>query len=193
MNWIGRFRTVTPVWIHWWIWNDAQSLMWYRRGVILFFKVIHQISRSHRLKNQRFEMVKLCVFFSRLLISPIIASTNDLCIVKCCGWLYQNAIKTLFILSYLILSYMLNSVQIYKGAQQCCLDVLKTCSYDVIFTVIFMNTWHEPLFLCRRCSNYIFILDSTSGFKGFGKGSRKSVRESFKCWDLVPLILKTWR
>ena len=22
------FRTVTPVWIHWWIWNDAQSLMW---------------------------------------------------------------------------------------------------------------------------------------------------------------------
>ena len=32
-----------------------------------------------------FEMVKLCVFFSRLLISPIIASTNDLCIVKCCG------------------------------------------------------------------------------------------------------------
>ena len=51
-----------------------------------------------------FEMIKLCVFFSRLLISPIIASTNDLCIVKCCGWLYQNAIKTLFILSYLISS-----------------------------------------------------------------------------------------
>ena len=24
---IGRFRTVTPVWIHWWIRNDAQSLM----------------------------------------------------------------------------------------------------------------------------------------------------------------------
>ena len=54
-----------------------------------------------------FEMIKLCVFFSRLLISPIIASTNDLCIVKCCGWLYQNAIKTLFILSYLILSYLI--------------------------------------------------------------------------------------
>ena len=32
-----------------------------------------------------FEMVKLYVFFSRLLISLIIASTNDLCIVKCCG------------------------------------------------------------------------------------------------------------
>ena len=22
----GRFQTVTPVWIHWWLWNDAQSL-----------------------------------------------------------------------------------------------------------------------------------------------------------------------
>ena len=34
---IERFRTVTQVWIHWWIWNDAQSLMLYRRGA----KVIH--------------------------------------------------------------------------------------------------------------------------------------------------------
>ena len=24
---IGRFRTVTPVLIHWWIWNDTQSLI----------------------------------------------------------------------------------------------------------------------------------------------------------------------
>ena len=46
---------------------------------------------------------------------------------------------------------------------------------------------------CRRCSNYIFILDLASGFKGFGKDSRKTVRESFKCWDLVRLILETWR
>ena len=26
-TWIERFRTVTPVWIYQWIWNDAQSLM----------------------------------------------------------------------------------------------------------------------------------------------------------------------
>ena len=45
----------------------------------------------------------------------------------------------------------------------------------------------------RRCSNYIFILDLTSGFKGFYNDSRKTVGESFKCWDLVPLILETWR
>ena len=46
---------------------------------------------------------------------------------------------------------------------------------------------------CRRCSNYIFILDLTPGFKGFGKDSGKTLRDSFKCWDLVRLILETWR
>ena len=49
LTWIERFRTVTPVWIHWWIWNDAQSLMMYRRGGLLICKVIPPISRSHGL------------------------------------------------------------------------------------------------------------------------------------------------
>ena len=44
---IGRFRTVTPVWIHQWLSNDAQSLKYIGRGALLFFKVICQISRSH--------------------------------------------------------------------------------------------------------------------------------------------------
>ena len=30
------FRPVTPVWIHIWWWNDAQSLMLLRRGALLF-------------------------------------------------------------------------------------------------------------------------------------------------------------
>ena len=46
----GCIRTVTPVWIYWWIWNDTRSLMWYRRHALLIFGVIHQISRSHRRK-----------------------------------------------------------------------------------------------------------------------------------------------
>ena len=46
---------------------------------------------------------------------------------------------------------------------------------------------------CRRCSNYIFILNLTAGFKGFRKDSRKAVQGSFKGWDLVRLILETWR
>ena len=51
---LSRFRTVTPVWIHIWWWNDTYSLMLLRRGALLFFKVIRQISRSHGAKNRRF-------------------------------------------------------------------------------------------------------------------------------------------
>ena len=50
---LNRFQTVTPVWIHIWWWNDAQSLMLLRRGALLFFKVIHQITRSQGSKNRR--------------------------------------------------------------------------------------------------------------------------------------------
>ena len=50
---LNRFRTVTPVWIHIWWWNDTYSLMLLRRGALLFFKVIRQISRSHSAKNHR--------------------------------------------------------------------------------------------------------------------------------------------
>ena len=50
---LNRFRTVTPVWIHIWCWNDAYSLIMLRRGALLFFKVIRQISRSHSSKNRR--------------------------------------------------------------------------------------------------------------------------------------------
>ena len=51
---IGRYRTATPVWIHRWLWNVAQSLKQQRRGALLFSKVIHQISRSHGTKHHRF-------------------------------------------------------------------------------------------------------------------------------------------
>ena len=50
---LNRFWTVTPAWIHMWWWNDAYSLIMLRRGALLFFKVIHQISRSHGSKNCR--------------------------------------------------------------------------------------------------------------------------------------------
>ena len=48
---LSRFWTVTPVWIHGWLWNDAQSLKQHRRCALLFFKVIRQISRSHGTKK----------------------------------------------------------------------------------------------------------------------------------------------
>ena len=67
-----RFRTVTPVWINIWWWNDAQTLMLLRRGALLFFKVICQISRSHSAKNRR--------IWSRLGVSRLLLQfefTND--------------------------------------------------------------------------------------------------------------------
>ena len=45
------FPELTPVWIDWMLWNDAQDLKQHRRGAVLFFKVIHQISRSHETKK----------------------------------------------------------------------------------------------------------------------------------------------
>ena len=51
MKWCTKL--VTPVWIHIWWWNDAYSLIMLRRGALLFFKVIRQISRSHGSKNRR--------------------------------------------------------------------------------------------------------------------------------------------
>ena len=41
---LSRFRTLTPVWIYIWQWNHAHSWKQHRRGALLFFKVIHQIS-----------------------------------------------------------------------------------------------------------------------------------------------------
>ena len=46
---------------------------------------------------------------------------------------------------------------------------------------------------CRRCSNYIFILNSIPGFNGLGKDNNKMRRKAFKFWVLVRLILETLR
>ena len=46
---------------------------------------------------------------------------------------------------------------------------------------------------CRRCSNYIFILDLIHGFNRLGKDNCKAGRESLKFWNLVRLILETLR
>ena len=50
---LSRFRTLAPVWIHIWQWNHAHNWKQHRRGALLFFKVIRQISRSHGSKNRR--------------------------------------------------------------------------------------------------------------------------------------------
>ena len=40
---LNGFRTVTPVWIHIWWWNDAHSLMMLRRGALFFLAATKQL------------------------------------------------------------------------------------------------------------------------------------------------------
>ena len=46
---------------------------------------------------------------------------------------------------------------------------------------------------CRRCSNYIFVLELMPGSNWFRKDNCKARRETFKFWDLVCLISEIWR
>ena len=50
-NW--AFRTVTPVWIYWWLWNDAQSLKQHKRGALWFSRpfVKFQGHRGHKIAD----------------------------------------------------------------------------------------------------------------------------------------------
>ena len=52
---IEHFRTVTPVWIHWCLWNDGQRSTSHRGGALLFFVFIHLISWSYGPKNKQIE------------------------------------------------------------------------------------------------------------------------------------------
>ena len=57
---LSRFRTITPVWIQIWWWNDAQSLMLLSRDALLFLEVNRQISRSYGSKKRQI-WLRLCV------------------------------------------------------------------------------------------------------------------------------------
>ena len=50
---LGGFRTITSVWIHAWQWNDANSLMWHRKGALLFSRssVKFQGHTGHKIAN----------------------------------------------------------------------------------------------------------------------------------------------
>ena len=47
--------------------------------------------------------------------------------------------------------------------------------------------------VCRRCSNYIFILYLTHGFNRLTKTNTRRDVKQISFWDLVWLILKVWR
>ena len=71
-----RFRTVTPVWIHPWPWNDAQCLMLLRRGVLLFFQ-------GHQ-SNFKVARLKIVNFDSNLVFPGCNSSLNSQKAMKWC-------------------------------------------------------------------------------------------------------------
>ena len=66
----GHFWTVTPVWIHQWLWYGLQSLKHHRRGALWFFKVICQISKSHGTKKSP-NLTQIGCFRTVTLVTPI--------------------------------------------------------------------------------------------------------------------------
>ena len=68
--------------------------------------------------------------------------------------------------------------------------------YRQVSNIRQLNCWSPRCswsIACRRCSNYIFILNLTPGCNGLGKDNYKMRQEAFKFWDLVHLILETLR
>ena len=55
-----------------------------------------------------------------------------------------------------------------------------------------VDHWCRRNSACRRCSNYIFILDLTPGFNGLGKHNCKTRWVTFQFWGLVHFILEIW-
>ena len=49
------------------------------------------------------------------------------------------------------------------------------------------------IFACRRCFNYIFILDLTPSFNKLRKDKCKMKWDTYTFWNLVRLILEIWR
>ena len=96
---------------------------------------------------------------------------------------------------------------ILGSAALCCNFILDLSDAEYSFSVP-SSLWYKTHFsrqlncwslrcswsiACRRCSNYIFILNLTPGFNGLSKDNYKMRREAFKFWDLVRLILETLR
>ena len=91
MTQIEHLRTVTPVWIHPWLWNNAQNLTQYRRGPLLFSKLIDHISRS--------QGAKIADFDSNWAFPGCQSSLTSLMDFKCCtkGWRSREEVPYCFL------------------------------------------------------------------------------------------------
>ena len=80
---------------------------------------------------------------------------------------------------------------LYIWTNSCC----SSCSLLVEIFVKWDYCWSLRCswsIACRRCSNYIFILDLTYDFSILHKDNCTTRRQRFKFWDLVHLTLESW-
>ena len=67
-------------------------------------------------------------------------------------------------------------------------------SIDVITHILRNAIVPRPVMVTQMYLEHrlLAILDLTPGFNGLGRDNCKTRRETFKCWNLVCLILKVW-
>ena len=144
---IGRFRTVTPLWIHWWLWNDAQSLKQYKRVALLF----SQLSNSLDLP-----CFGLYAYFSNEPLQCILRWTGTLYLLKM-AWLskvaksfyatiliYPISLDFLDLIMYTVhfLSYFNCDEQLYQHSMSACLSVCPSHFVSALSDVILLVVQH---------------------------------------------------
>ena len=75
--WFKRFGTLTPIWIHWWLWHDTHSFYIYGRDSLIFVRSI-KFSKLHRPKNWRF-----CLIWAFTDDDSNFNSQMDICVCVC--------------------------------------------------------------------------------------------------------------
>ena len=89
-------------------------------------------------------------------------------------------------------SVQLNAIVCWTGNNWTSLIYRQTYKMTLLGNKIVYHSDVVWSIACRRCSNYIFILDLTPSFGGLGKVNCKTRCEAFKFWDLVPLISRNF-
>ena len=156
-----------------------QAIIWTKAGILLIGPLGTNFSEIW-IKNITFHFKKMRSKVSSGKRRPFCLGLNVLNKVVLSRPNSRNwCIRTWYVFTHLPLAPHIPSSLYYKthlSRQWNCLSL--RCSWSIA---------------CRRCSNYIFILDLTPGLKGLGKYDFKTRWESFKFWDLLRFILEILR
>ena len=66
-------------------------------------------------------------------------------------------------------------------------------TFNISRTLLGNKSSITQMLLEQRLSIYMFIIGLKPGFSGLGKANCKTIEETSKFWDLVRVILGSWR